>query len=210
MIRTLTVNTAADTKDLTVLARVKTELGIAGSGSDAELGNLIREASDRINAHCLRPEGFGQEVVTETFRMTASEEVLILSRGDAPGMSRTIATVTEDDVALDADEYLLDGTLLRRLYSDTPGWWAARKVVVAYTAGYSLLQDDPDYLPHDLERACVELVSSFWQSRGRDPNVRSESVDGVAAISYQDPRPGAGGLPKALADALATYRRVVV
>lgn len=200
----LTVNTAAATKDLTVLAALKAELGITGTGDDALLSSLIRQASDAINAHCSRPEGFGAETVTETFWLECSAPpALILARDLSPA----IATVTEDGTALTAGtDFALDGSLLLRLRSDQPSAWSATKVVVGYSAGYTLLGG----LPYDLERACLDFCTTLWASRGRDRLLRSEAVDGVMSDSYLDPRDGAFGLPPAVAGMLASYRRIPV
>ena len=200
MISTLAVTTAAATRDLTVLARLKTDLGIADIAQDAALADTIREASDAICRFCARPEGFGRETVMETWRLDRAAECLILARDIAPA----IASVTEDGVALAASDYLLSGSLLYRLSSDAPTAWTARKVAVTYAAGWALLAD----VPYDLERACLDLAASIWASRGRDRTLRSEAADGVGSVSYLDPRDGSG-LPQAIADAVASYRRLV-
>lgn len=202
MISTLAVTTAAATRDLTVLARLKADLGIADTAQDAALADTIREASDAICRFCARPEGFGRETVMQTWRLHGAAECLILARDIAPA----IASVVEDGVTLAATDYLLAGSLLRRLSSDAPRAWTARKVVVSYAAGYALLADTP----YDLERACLDLAATIWASRGRDRTLRSESAEGVGSVSYLDPRDGAGGVPQVIADALASYRRITV
>lgn len=202
MISTISVVTAATTRDLTTLARLKTDLGITDAAQDAALADVIREASDAIGRFCARPEGFGRETVTETWRLSGYADCLILARDILPA----VASVTEDGEALAATDYLLDGSLLRRLSDDAPRAWTARKIVVSYAAGYALLADTP----YDLERACLDLCATIWAGRGRDRSLRSESADGVGSVSYLDPREGAGGLPQAIADALASYRRIAV
>ena len=202
MISTLSVVTPAATKDLTVLARLKADLSITDAAQDAALADVIREASDAIGRACARPEGFGRETVTETWRLSGHAECLILARDILP----TVTSVTEDGEALAAADYLLDGSLLRRLSEDAPIVWTARKIVVTYAAGYALLADTP----YDLERACLDLCATIWASRGRDRSLRSESADGVGSVSYLDPRASGGGLPQAIADALASYRRITV
>lgn len=209
---TLVVNTPALTKDLTTIERLKAELSIADTASDTLLANLIREASDTINSFCRRPEGFGVETVTETFwlatsghddPLTRGPEALILSRDLNPA----VASVTEDGTALTANTgFILDGSVLRRLSAGVTRRWAARQVVVAYSAGFVLL----DGLPFDVERVALDLIGTMWAQRGRDFGIRSESVDGVASVSYLDPRAGAGGLPPHIADRLQPWRRFLV
>jgi hypothetical protein len=198
MISTLAVTTPAATKDLTTLARLKTDLGIADAAQDAALADVIREASDAIGRECARPDGFGRETVTETWWLSSQLDCLILSRDILPA----ITFVMEDGATLAATDYLLSGSLLRRLSDDAPRAWTAQKIVVTYAAGYGLLAD----LPHDLERACLDLCATIWASRGRDRSLRSESADGVGSVSYLDPRDGAGGLPQAIAAAVARHR----
>jgi hypothetical protein len=209
---TLVVTTPAATRDLTTLARLKAELSITDSLSDTLLTNIIREASEAIGSYCSRPEGFGAETVTETFWLTDApyldpttrgQDVLILARDLVP----TIASVTEDGTALVANTaYLLDGSVLCRVFSGTMRAWTARQVVVAYSAGYAL----PGSVPNDLQRAALDLCASMWSSRGRDWTIRSEAVDGVGSVSYLDPRAAAVGLPPTISDRLASWRRINV
>lgn len=199
MISTLAVNVAASTRDLTSLARLKDDLAITDTAQNAALSDVIREASDAICRYCSRPEGFGRETVTETWRMSGGADCLILARDIAPA----IVSVVEDGVTLTPADYLLSGSLLYRLFEDAPSLWTARKVVVNYAAGWSQLSD----LPNDLERACLDLAATVWAGRGRDRALRSESADGVGAVSYMDPRDGSA-MPMAISAALAPYRRV--
>lgn len=207
MIQTLTVTTAASTRDLTRLATVKAELSIGDTTQDAWLTDAIRQASDGIAAYCRRPEGFGRETVEETFRARYAGQAvssLILGRDIAPA----ITSVVEDGTALLAAEYLLDGSLLRRLEDDRPVCWNAAKIVVVYQAGYTLLSG----LPYDVERCCIDLVVRAYNARGRDPGLRSERILDVIAQSWDTPG-GNGfkdGLPTDVADRLAPYRKWVV
>jgi hypothetical protein len=127
---------------------------------------------------------------------------IILDRDIAP----SITSVVEDGTTLAVTDYELDGSLLYRLSGDYRIQWRATVLQVTYAAGYTLLTD----LPQDLERACLDLCATIWASRGRDRSLRSESADGVGSVSYLDPRDSAGGLPQAIADALASYRRITV
>ncbi|MCZ8310946.1 MAG: phage head-tail connector protein [Magnetospirillum sp.] len=207
MIQTLTVTTAAATRDLTRLATVKTELSIGDTTQDAWLTDAIRQASDGIAAYCRRPEGFGRETVEETFRARYAGQAvssLILGRDIAPA----ITSVVEDGTALLAAEYLLDGSLLRRLEDDRPTSWNAAKIVVVYQAGYTLLSG----LPYDVERCAIDLVVRAYNARGRDPGLRSERILDVIAQSWDTPGGDGfkGGLPTDVADRLDPYRKWVV
>lgn len=200
MISALTIDVAATTRDLTVLDTVKAELQIAGTDDDAYLADLIRQASDLIARFCRRPEGFGRETVTQTWRLDRDPSCLILARDIAPA----IASVAEDGTALASADWLLDGSLLYRLQADQQAAWTGSKVVVSYDAGYALLTD----VPYDLERCCIDLVRAGWRARGRDPALKSMRVPDVLDVSYWGgPDATVGGVPKDIADRLAPYSR---
>jgi hypothetical protein len=207
MIDTIALTVAPAAKDLTLLATVKTELSITGTTQDAWLTDAIRQASDAIAAFCRRPESFGRATYAQTWRAAYSGEcagALILARDLAP----SIVSVVEDGVTLDAADYLLDGSLLRRLSNDSPTEWLAAKIVVTYQAGYTLLTD----LPYDVERSCLDLVVRAQQARGRDPGLRSERILDVIAQSWDTPG-GDGfkdGLPRDVAERLSPYIRWAV
>ncbi|MCA3248787.1 MAG: phage head-tail connector protein [Azospirillum sp.] len=206
MIATIVQTLAPAARDLTRLDAVKAELGIADAAQDAWLTDAIRQASDAIAAFCRRPEGFGRATWTETFRFAAgrAEASLLLARDLAPA----ITSVTEDGIALDPAEYLLDGSILRRLQDDAPAPWQAAKVVVVYQAGWALLAE----LPYDVERCCLDLVVRAHQAKGRDPGLRSERILDVIAQSWDTPG-GDGfkdGLPRDVAERLGPYIRWAV
>lgn len=182
----LEIVTRATTGDLTVLARVKSELGITDTSQDAKLTNLIHEASDLITAYCNR-DTFGREDLRQTERITAARECIILARDLEP----TITSITADGASLDPAEYELDGSLLYRLEDDERIAWQWEKVVIEYSAGFTLLGT----LPFAIERAAIDLVVMLYRSGGRDVSVRQEMVEGVGSTSYFDARASAGGLP---------------
>lgn len=185
----VTVTSAAASFDLTTLATAKAEMGITGTAQDANIARWIRQASDAIAAHCDRV--FGEETVSESFRLMTCFDVLALARRPVSD----IDSVTVDGTALDADEYEVDATagLLYRLNGDDERMaWSAGKVVVVYTAGYALL----DSLPHGIERACLLLLRSYVSAAARDPMMKAEQVDGVGRMEYWvGSTNGASGLP---------------
>lgn len=201
-ILTVTSPAEASAKRLCTLAALKAELGINDSASDAALEEKIDQASASIAEWCQR--AFAAEAVSETFRLSAPVNALVLDRCPVT----TIASVTCDGRLLDAEVYEHDGRngMLWRLESDARSMWPAAKVVVAYTAGYAL----PDAAPADLRRACMVLASTWWQSRGRDATLRSENTEGVDGVSYFDARNGGGGLPAMVTDLLESYRSTAV
>jgi hypothetical protein len=200
MISTVVVTSPAATSDLTRLDAVKSELSISGTTDDVYLTDLIRQTSDLIARFCRRPDGFGRETVTQTWRLDRDPSRLVLARDIAP----TLTSVTEDGTALASADWLLDGSLLYRLQADVPTVWSASKVVVVYAAGYTLLTD----ASYDLERCCIDLVSRSYRARGRDPSLKSMRVPDVLDVSYWGgPDATIGGLPSDVAERLAPYVR---
>lgn len=60
-------------------------------------------------------------------------------------------------------------------------------------------------LPQTISRATVLAAAAMVQGAGRDPNLKSESVQGVGSTSWNIAS-GTGGLPQQVADMLASYR----
>ncbi|WP_209318352.1 phage major capsid protein [Falsiroseomonas selenitidurans] len=141
----------------------------AGSNArDAALETKIDEASGAIADWCGRT--LAQEAVSEVFRLSGPLDVLALARRPVVA----IASVTCDGTVLPADRYEHhpESGRLWRLCSGARAMWTGAKVVVAYTGGYAL----PEGAPPALSRACIVLATSWWQARGRDATVRSEST----------------------------------
>lgn len=210
-----TITDAPDPEEavLTTLENVKEELHIAESVTtyDDILTRKIREATSDIEAHLGRV--LSRATLSERFwGDPGCSEYLILAR--APVAS--ITSVTVDDVALTASDYRLDpdtGQLYRLDSSGFPSFWSwCKDVVVVFVGGY-LISDDPEEatLPPVLEAACIELVSSFWQSRGRDPLVKAENIPGLGSFEYWVGAVGeAGNLPPSVDAKIAPFRRVLV
>ncbi len=194
----LTVTTAADSYDLTTRATVKSELGITNDASDDVLDRLIDQASRACAAYCNRV--FAKETVQEVFRLKCRRDRLILRR--RPVIA--VTAVVEDGTTLVAADYESDadpGFLWRLDGADSRSTWAAAKITVTYSGGYTLLTN----LPHDIEVACVKLVKALWFSRQRDPMIRVEEVPGVSHEEFWV-NADAGALPADVTDLLDPYR----
>lgn len=201
----ITVASPASVTALTTLERVKAELGISDDASDALLRAKIREASSDINA---RAWADPFEAVTQTFWHVGCEEYLILQR--RPNV--TIASIAVDDVA--ATDFRIDpgaGLLFRLDASGYPvSWRASKSIVVAYSAGYIMPGQTGANLEPALEAAAVELLQSYWASRGRDPLIRSESVPGLGDVTYWVGAVGESGeLPPSVESRIEPFRRTV-
>jgi len=197
----LTVITPAPTKDLTTLATVKAELQITSSAQDDHLTRLISEASETLAEACNRV--FGRETVKQTERIDIPVGFIILDRDINPA----VTSVTVNGTALAPTEYELDEYRLYRIMNDRRyGWFAYSKVEITYQAGFTLLTD----LPRPLERACIDLVVSTYQARGRDAGVSRIQTEGVGAVSYFDMKDWQGGFPANVQAVVDRWRRVPV
>lgn len=206
----LTVVTPATTYDLTVLATVKSELGITDTASDAKLDLWIDQASGIFAAECNRV--FAKETISEQFRLRRSD-CLVRSRQDSLILARypvaSITSVTEDDVVLAATDYEVDKAtgLLYRLSGGTRINWCAQKVVVVYVGGYDLLPE----LPQEIERAVISLVKQYHFGATRDPLLRGEEVVGVQRYDYRvSSGSDDGAYPPEFEKMVQKYRRIVV
>lgn len=211
----LTVTAAASDNALTTLARIKRELNITDTAGDALLEDKIGEISSIIEAEL----GYRvpRETVSETFwhdevGYGEAPAALVLERG-FPVCS--ITSVTVDDLVIDPSLYRLDPATGQLFSLNAQGfpyvWYFYRSIVVAYVAGYVLPAESNSDLPLGIQSAAVDLLSMYWQSRGRDPTIKSEEIPGVIKWEYWVGNIGeAGELPPSVVTKLAPFRRVVV
>lgn len=213
----LTVVSGPATTDLTTLDAARSELQLNDTSSDPWLRNAISQASGMIVDFLNRPVAL--RTVTETFRIAPQTAIGHTSRTPIRELSLSCAPVTaltsvvEDGSTLTANvdyEFDAEPALLYRLYNDFRTSWAARRVDVSYSGGWLLPNDAGRTLPAVIERACLMTLTALYAARGRDPFLRSESVDQIGSASYLDPAPGVGGLPPRAADMLEPFRRIVV
>lgn len=200
---------AAEPYMLTSVARVKLEHDITVETYDNLIEAKIKEAGSDIQAY-LRFV-VARESVRETFRPDGEggyAAFLLLNRTPVA----SIASVTVDDVVLETSEYEVDakaGILHRLDLSGYPcPWEACKSIIIEYTGGYALPDDTASDLEPAIEAGCLELVSQFWLSRGRDPLIRSEEVPGVMSVQYWVGAVGeAGQLPPSVISKIAPFRR---
>jgi len=173
-----TVTEAASSFDLSTLAKVKAELGISDTDSDAILTSYIASESLKIANICNRV--FLAETVVDTFRFdlrftTRALFQLPLSR--TPIVS--VASVYIDNDTIDEEyEYDAPSGLLYRLNSSAERTnWSGEKIAVTYVGGY-------ETIPADLTEACTQMVKQKYYARGRDPMLRSLNIDGVSREEY--------------------------
>jgi uncharacterized phiE125 gp8 family phage protein len=205
-----TVTLAPSVTRLTTLERVKIELNITSGADDAILGAKIDEATSDIEAQIART--LSRATLSEIFWGGAGHaEYLILARSPVA----SIASVTVDDVAVDLGEVRIDAETGQLYRLDASGYacaWAwSKEVTVVFAAGYLLPGEAGRDLPPALEGAAIELLASYWQSRGRDPMVKAEEVPGVMRKEYWVGSVGAEGeLPPSVMTKISPFRRVLV
>lgn len=175
------VRTSAANKRLTTVAALKAELDVTIGADDAYLAALVDQASNAVHDWCGR--AFAIEIVRETIELPIANPSILPARwplvavvsATADGAAFDVADVESDDGACLAYRLDEDGERLD---------WPAGELVVTYQAGYALPGEAGRTLPHAVERAALILAKSYTLARGRDPLIRSETVEGAGSTDY--------------------------
>lgn len=173
MLRTLTVTTPASDSQLLTIEEMRAAAGVSDNSQDTQLSAMGLKVAADICSECNIAVGSGnqptlrRETLTEVIR-GAYADTLVLSRR----YEIAITSIVEDDVTLDAADYLIDpeSGILHRLCGDIPTTWCAQKVTIVYAAGF-------DTVPYDLKDAATDIFRSAWLSKDRDPLVRGQRED---------------------------------
>lgn len=207
----VTVASPASDTALTTLARVKLELNITVTAYDVVLQDKIDEASDDIEASL----GFRvvRESAVETFwheQYDSFPDCLVLDRTPVA----SIASIVVDGETYDVSRWRIDPNTGELFALDSNGypclWLFFKSIIVTYDGGYILPPATNSDLPKGIEGACIDLVSSFWAAKGRDPAVKSEEILGVISKQYWVGAVGEDGeLPPSVVMKLAPYRRAI-
>lgn len=208
----LTVVTAADSVDLTILANVKAELGITVTTEDANIETWIDQASGIITAECNRV--FGRETVLESFRnrlngnsQWAEPEKMILARTPVTAFTSVVENTKTLVEGVDF-ECNRESGILTRLCGDYERRWCFRTLLVTYTGGYALLGT----LPIAIERATIAMVKAYRSASTRDPMLKSEEIPGVLSQTFWVGSTGekSNGLPPDVETLIAPYRHLPI
>lgn len=204
------VNAAA--RRLTTAAKVQAALRLGAVDT-----TLIEGIIDAVSGECVRfcnlaravagpVPTFGLEVVRVTWLGTdvGRPSTLIL-----PWRTpiTTVGSVIEDGTTLvmNTDFRLLGSGMLERMADDALVCWSTGKIVVSFTAGWSL----PTDVPAELEGQVIEQVKMKFLATDRDPALRSENTPDVWSGSYAvagGDSIGESGLLKSLEAALAPFK----
>jgi hypothetical protein len=213
----LTVTVAAGARDLTTVDAVKDELKIAASDTseDFQLAEWIERASDAIRTYCDR------EFARQTY-----QETLAGHGGTLLGLSRTpVVSVTSvahkgepvvDFTIEDAEAGLLHrengwyrtvaGTFFLDVHPDPRGDLPDYKAI--YVAGYLLPGEDGRTLPRDVEKACIELVKAFRDTRiGGGQKLKSRTVGDVSETFMEEGEQDESDLPRNVTALLRNWKR---
>lgn len=220
----LTTTTAAASttaaRDLTATATVKTALKITDTDSDTLIAALITRASGLIVDYCrLAPDAaggiptFSRETLVATWQAEVSgyRGIDLFLPWRLPVYS--IDSVVEDGTTLTVStDYVLMHSRagrLRRVSSDAPTYWSSAKIVVTFKAGFSASATLAANVEASLEAAAIEQVKGMLYGANRDPQIRSENVPDVGAVSFSvtgGDIMGASVLLPAVRDMLALWR----
>lgn len=199
----LTVLTPSASRDLTTLAQVAAESSVTvESLSDGP--ELIAFASDVVVGYTGRE--WVRESVRQTFRGDGRRvNALILERAPVT----TLSSVSVDGMALNlATEVEYDARLgaLYRLDLDSRIEWGGRVVLVEYTAGYISPALASSNMPMLIQRATAKIVAGWRAGQGRDPRLRSRTIEDVGAASWIDPKADDYGMPPGISALLDPHR----
>ena len=169
------------------------------SGECVRFANLARSASGTVPT-------FGQEVLRATWLGTEMDRGSVLILPWRTPIA-TVGSVVEDGTTLASNTNfrLVGGGMLERIADDAPVSWSSAKIMVSWTAGWSL----PVEVPAELEGQVIEQVKMKYLATDRDPALRSENTPDVWSGSYAvagGDSIGESGLLKSLEAALFPFK----
>lgn len=210
------VVTPANSYNLVDLATLKTLLNITNTDTDDYFDIVIPQASGIASAYCNNP--FVVETIQSSYWPTRDGWPWVVSNGVAPlqlirwpavSVTSVVETIAGVPTTLTAGtDYIVDlakGQITRLDRNGYPRSWHANPIVVNFTAGYVTI-------PPNVFSAVVNIIKSMLYARTRDPNLRSENIEGVLESAWFF---GAGpdsseGLPTSITGLLDNYRMPVV
>lgn len=169
----LNVTTPPVSTDLTLLATIKTELGITVATDDGFIGTLISAASDAIRSYCNRQ--FAREVLSEGVASYARSTVLVSIR---PLVA--IAQITIDGAVVDPTQYYIENDKIGRIQNPS-GW--PNTMMYGFPAGFS---PELSFLPTEPANPTIMYVNytGGWLHPGDDmANVTASAAVGAFTLA---------------------------
>jgi hypothetical protein len=207
-----TVLVPATSYDLTTLSIVKDELSIADASKDVSLKRYITSASAAASQYCNRVfqlEGMKDEFWPDReryrYQLPGGVDVLQLSRWP---VASPITSVVENGVTLvEGTDFRVDYasvTLIRLDRNQYPRKWHAWPTIATYSGGFV---DIPD----DVADAIIRMVTRRFAAKGRDPNLKQQSIPGVIEQQWWiSTGTETGNMSPDITDVLDNYRVPVV
>lgn len=174
----LTITYPNTDRSLLTLAELRAAAG-SNSITDAALLLLGNYVSAAITKACkvataqYIPPTLREEGVLETFRLKCRQGYLSLARKPIV----EINSVIENDAVVDLSLIEVDGVLIYKLSGNCRTCWAGGKIEIDYTAGYEIV-------PDDLKYAAVRFVQGELTNAGRDPLLKSKTIEGVSSYEW--------------------------
>lgn len=202
----------AEARRLVTAAEVRTIIG-SPEGDDNTIETLIDGATALCARFCglanaaTSPITFGQEALRATWLATTfprSAQLLLPWR-----VPVTAVAIEEAGTELEEGAFRIRGTVLERIVGGALAAWSSSAIVVEYTAGW-ILPDDDGLVPADLKMAVIDQVKMQYAGRTRDLGLRSEDIPGVWSGTYNvagGDSIGRSGLLISVEDALTPYRK---
>ena len=173
---------------------IKRELGSVSSEDEAILHDLILQASSALQDHLDRVL-VAQDLV---------EAVIVSSVRSFRLSSRPVFGAVEvlfnDDLLKDIIVEAESGVVSQSDFSPLP----SGRYCISYSAGYVPPGKDGRTLPPAIERATAEIVKYWYHARSRDSVVRSEKVDVLETVYFQNA--SLGGFPPGIETLLEPYQ----
>lgn len=207
---TIRVGAPPDQAPLASLSDLKSDLNIADDTQNADLTRRLLEASSAVLAYIGRPilSSDWRDIID--LRQGQPSISLILGRypvTQIKAVSINGTAMASDDLTNVFEVMDADAGMLYPQDSGSCLWHPAR-YVITYTAGYSPPAADGTggTFPLEIQRAIRITAAASWHGSDRDPNLKSESEQGVGSTSWVATASGTGGLPQDAANLLAAYR----
>ncbi|KXV33076.1 hypothetical protein AD940_14105 [Gluconobacter thailandicus] len=212
------VTAPAETTALVSLDSVKAYLGIAGDDQDQTLSGLISSASASCISYLQRP--LALQEYRERIRVRGRMTAINLSSGPiATIRSMSVggrAVTALDELSVDRENARIEDVLPAAAACGFPHH--GYDVEVIYVAGFLLPgMTDPEKsdadllplvvtpLPDDVAGGCLGTIQLLRCGQGRDPLLKTESVQGVGSTTWQTMDPSVGALSP---DAVAALDRL--
>lgn len=217
LVNITTVQTPAETYDLTTLDVIKGLLNINGTSQDAYLQSLISAASVAAAQYCNRV--FPAETVLDEvwpavdaypYQVPGGVAPLQLSRWPLGTINSVVISTDPASIptvltaGTDFRSDAVRGQLIRLDFSGYPCGWAPSYIGANYVGGFAAI-------PADVADAVCRMVRSRYYANMRDPMLRSENIEGVYEAQYWISMAGnAGNLTPDIQDLLDNYRTPVI